>query len=156
MAKSGGSYRESVVFGCNLNFSLPPEAGLLHLSRSEPLVFVNKQEKDTGSQITGIWWTGDSHASENVQMTSALSSFIMSGWQITYGIMEISKWKPYWSALRTNVKKVASGRSGGEECLPGQPDRPWRRPFNHLLMSPPSSLSTRITSATQHPAPFIC
>lgn len=76
------------------------------------LVFVNKQEVDTGSRITGIWWTGDSRASENVQMASALSSFIMSGWQITYGIMEISKWKPYWSALRTNVKKVVSGSCG--------------------------------------------
>jgi hypothetical protein len=55
------------------------------------LVFVNKQEGDIGSRITDIWRTGDSHASENVRMTSALSSFIMSGWQITYGIMEISK-----------------------------------------------------------------
>lgn len=50
--------------------------------------------------------------------------------------METSKWKPYWSALRTNVKKVVLRRSRGEECLPGQPDRPLLRPFNHLLTQP--------------------
>lgn len=124
---------QSIILNWNLNLNFPPKLNFSRLFRNKHLCYQSITKEKYCLSNNRLWWAGDSLASENVQMTSALSSFIMSGWQITYGIMEISKWKPYWSALRTNVKKVVLRRSWGEECFPGQSDRPLLRPFNHLL-----------------------
>lgn len=62
--------------------------------------------------------------------SSSPPAFIRSGQPIPDGVMEISKWKPYWSALRTNVKKLLRRGQGGKSVRsPLQPNSPLLRPL---------------------------